>query len=162
MTGLVASPMFLREAELRRGWELLLLGAGALQRAADPVLAEAGLGRAHHRALYYIGRRPGLSVSLLLRLLGVTKQSLGRTLGELDARGLIESGTNDEDRRQRLLKLSVSGRELERRLFEAVAERLRSAYGNAGQEAVSGYWQVLDQLLPLEARGMRAELERGV
>ena len=46
-----ASPLFLRPAEVQRGVELLLLGHGQLVRAADPVLREAGIGRAHARML---------------------------------------------------------------------------------------------------------------
>ncbi|MET0271067.1 MAG: MarR family transcriptional regulator, partial [Sphingomonas sp.] len=58
-----ASPLFLREEEIRRGVELLYLGYGHLTRAIDAGLAAEGLGRAHHRALYFIARQPGLTVS---------------------------------------------------------------------------------------------------
>ena len=59
----VASPQFLREAEIRRGIELLYFGYGNMIKGADARLAETGLGRAHHRALYFIARRPGMPVS---------------------------------------------------------------------------------------------------
>jgi hypothetical protein len=51
-----ASPLFLREPEIRRGVELLYFGYGHLTRAIDEQLAQQGLGRAHHRALYFIAR----------------------------------------------------------------------------------------------------------
>ncbi|MBC7986714.1 MAG: MarR family transcriptional regulator, partial [Sphingomonadaceae bacterium] len=78
-----ASPLFLREAEIRRGIELMHFAHQHLMRGADAGLAREGLGRAHQRALYFIARQPGLAVRDLLRHLGVTKQSLGRVLGEL-------------------------------------------------------------------------------
>ena len=55
-----ASPLFLREAEIRRGVELLYFGYSHLTRAIDEGLARQGLGRAHHRALYFIARQPDL------------------------------------------------------------------------------------------------------
>lgn len=141
-----ASALFLREAEVRRGLELLFAGQAELARAIEPLLAEAGIGRAHQRALYFVGRHPDLTVGALIGHLGITKQSLNRVLGELTARGLVEIRTGREDRRQRLLRLTDSGRALETRLFEAMRARLATAYGRAGQDAVSGFWAVLEGL----------------
>src|SRR5688572_33335878 len=84
-----ASPLFLREPEIRRGVELLYFGYGHLTRSIDAGLAEQGLGRAHHRALYFIARKPDLTVSELLSILAITKQSLGRVLGDLSEHGLV-------------------------------------------------------------------------
>ena len=64
-----ASPLFLREAELRRGMELLYFGQLYLTRSVDAGLAAQGLGRAHHRALYFIARQPDMTVSGLLAIL---------------------------------------------------------------------------------------------
>ena len=143
-----ASPLFLREDEIRRGIELLFFGHGSLVRAADPLLVEQGLGRAHHRALYFIARQPGLSVGELLVLLGITKQSLGRVLGDLSARGLLDTRPGASDRRQRLLRLTPAGAALERALFEPLREPLSTAYAEAGQGAETGFWRVLEGLLP--------------
>ena len=143
-----ASPLFLREAEIRRGIELLYFGYSHLTRAVDEPLAIQGLGRAHHRALYFIARQPGLSVSDLLKLLAITKQSLGRVVNDLTARGLIESAPSRIDRRQKLIRLTNAGVELEASLFDALREKLAIAYGKAGQSAVSGFWQVLEGLIP--------------
>src|SRR5688500_19911048 len=60
-----ASPLFLREPEIRRGVELLYFGYSHLLRGIDEGLAELGLGRAHHRSLYFIARQPDLTVSEL-------------------------------------------------------------------------------------------------
>ena len=103
-----------------------------LLRAIDARLAAEQLGRAHHRALHFIARRPDLTVGALLGLLDVTKQSLGRTLGELTARGLVETRTGRDDRRQRLLRLTPAGAALEADLFEALRATLAAAYSSAG------------------------------
>ena len=156
-----ASPLFLREAEIRRGIELLYFGYSHLTRAVDEPLAIQGLGRAHHRALYFIARQPGLSVSDLLKLLAITKQSLGRVVNDLTARGLIESAPSRIDRRQKLIRLTNAGVELEASLFDALREKLAIAYGKAGQSAVRGFWQVLEGLIPDDEIARVIALQRG-
>ncbi len=147
-----ASPLFLREPELRRGLELLYFGNSHITRAIDRGLAQQGLGRAHHRALYFIARKPDLTVSELLGLLAITKQSLGRVLNELIERDLVEVRPGDRDRRQRLLRLTAGGTELESALFDALREKLAAAYARAGQQAVGGFWAVLEGLIPEDER----------
>ncbi|MCE2829295.1 MAG: MarR family transcriptional regulator, partial [Sphingomonadales bacterium] len=101
-----ASPLFLREDEVRRGVELLYFGYTRLTRSVDELLVDHGFGRAHHRALYFIARQPDLPVSALLRILAITKQSLGRVLNELAAKGMVETRAGETDRRQKLLRLT--------------------------------------------------------
>ncbi|MES2339486.1 MAG: helix-turn-helix domain-containing protein [Pseudomonadota bacterium] len=153
-----ASPLFLTEPEIRRGIELLYFGYSHLTRAIDAGLAEQGLGRAHHRALYFIARRPGLAVGDLLSLLAITKQALGRVLTELTTRGLVEMRPGDRDRRQRLLRLTADGAALERELYVSLSARLAAAYSSAGQDAVGGFWAVLEGLVPERERGRVAAL----
>ena len=156
-----ASPLFLRKSEIRRGLELLYFGYSHLYRGIDEGLARQGLGRAHHRALYFIAREPDLTVSELLRILSITKQSLGRVLNELDARGLVASRSGTSDRRQRLLRLTEAGAALEAELFETLREKLGHAYAHAGQEAVTGFWQVLEGLIPPQERARVADPRGG-
>lgn len=143
-----ASPLFLRESEVRRGIELLYFGYSNLTRSADEGLAAHGLGRAHHRVLYFVARQPDLTVTQLLDLLAITKQSLGRVLGELANRKLVEIRIGDRDRRQRLLRLTPGGRALEAALFDILRTQLSAAYASAGQSAVGGFWSVLEGLIP--------------
>jgi DNA-binding MarR family transcriptional regulator len=154
-----ASPLFLREDEIRRGIELLYFGYTAMIREADEILSAQGLGRAHHRALYFIARRPGLTVKELIGLLGITKQSLGRVLGDLTERALVEQTVGSVDRRQRLLSLTPAGAALEARLFGELERSMARAYGEAGQQAVTGFWAVLMGLVPPEGRAQVEALQ---
>lgn len=156
-----ASPQFLREAEIRRGIELLFFGSAHLFRAIDDELDAQGLGRAHQRALYFIARKPDLTVGELLHMLAITKQSLGRVLNDLSKRGLVDSQPGLRDRRQKLLRLTASGAELEARLYDRLREKLSSAYASAGQGSVTGFWGVLEGLVPVEERVRIANLGRG-
>jgi DNA-binding MarR family transcriptional regulator len=156
-----ASPLYLREDEIRRGIELLYFGYSAMIRGADAILAREDLGRAHHRALYFIARRPGLAVGDLLRLLAITKQSLGRVLGELQAKALVEQSIGTADRRQRLLRLTAAGAALEAALFAELETGMAAAYGEAGQSAVTGFWSVLIGLIAAEDRALIESLRQG-
>ena len=158
----IASPLFLREHEIRRGVELLFFGYTRLTRSIDDGLAEHGLGRAHHRALYFIARQPDLTISDLLRILAITKQSLGRVLNDLSERGLVETRAGETDRRQKLLRLTAEGKAFEAQLFEALRTSLSAAYAAAGQESVTGFWRVLQGLIPDEDRAMVAALQRDI
>lgn len=153
-SGSAASPLFLREDEIRRGIELLYFGYGNLTRSVDAILSKQGLGRAHHRTLYFIARQPDLMVSELLALLSITKQSLGRVLNELIDRGLVETHTGERDRRQKLLRLTPAGLDLEMQLFDGLRTSMAAAYQQAGQGSVTGFWQVLEGLIPDQDRKM--------
>jgi len=142
-----ANPLFLREDELRRGIELLFYAYRDFTAEPDAILAEYGFGRAHHRVIYFVGRNPGLSVSALLTILRITKQSLSRVLRQLVREGFIIQRQGTRDRRQRLLHLADKGIELERRLTATQRTRIARAYRTAGAQAVEGYRRVLAGLI---------------
>lgn len=135
--------LYLREEELRRGIELLYFAYRDFTRDPDEILAQSQFGRAHHRVLYFVGRNPGTTVSGLLDLLRITKQSLSRVLGQLVDDGFIHQKTGTEDRRQRLLYLTEKGQTFEKELFSTQRSRVANAYKTAGPDAVAGFWEVL-------------------
>ena len=149
-----AGLLFLREEQLRLAQDMVFLAYRDLTGAADVVLEELGLGRAHHRVLHFVGTRPELTVSELLSLLRITKQSLARVLGALIAQGYVVQARGAQDRRQRRLSLTESGRALERRMFEAQRERLVGAYREAGGPAVEGFRRVLRGLMEPQTRAL--------
>lgn len=137
------NPLFLREEELRQGMELLFYAYRDFTDEADLMLARFKLGRAHHRALYFVGRYPGISVSELLAILRITKQSLARVLNDLVDQGFITQTAGMNDRRRRHLDLTPKGLDLERQLTEKQRARIAKAYRQAGAEAVEGFRKVL-------------------
>ncbi|MGC8476951.1 MAG: MarR family winged helix-turn-helix transcriptional regulator [Acetobacteraceae bacterium] len=147
-----AGLLFLREEEIRLAQDLLFFAYRDFTNAADVILTELGLGRAHHRALHFIGGNPGITVSDLLGLLRITKQSLARVLSELVARGYVAQAQGHADRRQRLLTLTPAGVALERRLFERQRDRLADAYRAAGGGAVDGFRRVMRGIMDEAAR----------
>ena len=147
------NPLFLREEELRQGIELLFFAYRDFTAGPDVLLDEYGFGRAHHRVIYFVGRNPAMTVSDLLDILRITKQSLSRVLGQLVREGFVVQRPGSRDRRQRLLELTAKGVELERRLTERQRVLIAKAYRDAGAEAVEGFRKVMLGLVAPEDRG---------
>ena len=147
-----ASLLFLREEQLRAAQDLMFFAYRDFTGAADLILEELGLGRAHHRALHFIGRSPGMPVGDLLGILKITKQSLARVLSTLVQQGYVAQAHGRADRRQRLLSLTEKGASLERRLYDKQRERLVAAYRDAGGAAVDGFRRVMRGIMDPAAR----------
>ena len=144
--------LYLREEELTDGVELFFFASRDVGRSLDTALVRLGLGRAHARAIHFIARHPGMSVSDILGILAITKQSLGRVLKDLQARGLISQATGQKDRRQRLVQLTESGREVAQELATLQRALFARAFRSAGPDAVAGFRQVLGGLINEEER----------
>jgi DNA-binding MarR family transcriptional regulator len=112
--------------------ELLFFAYRDFTREADAVLAEYGLGRAHHRVLHFVNRHPALRVADLLEILKITKQSLARVLKQLVDQGWIVQKAGERDRRQRLLYTTQKGAELAARLDNLQSKRVSYALDQAG------------------------------
>ncbi|AUH35221.1 MarR family winged helix-turn-helix transcriptional regulator [Paracoccus tegillarcae] len=151
--------LFLTDDQLRRGIEAMFFAYRAFTADPDLILADMDYGRAHHRALHFINRDRGLTVTALLDVLGVTKQSLNRVLRTLITDGLVESRVGRRDRRERQLYLTDTGTALERRLSEAQRARMRAAYRNAGPQAVAGFREVLEAMMDPETRSQYQALK---
>jgi DNA-binding MarR family transcriptional regulator len=146
------SLLFLTDDQLRRGIEAMFFAYRGFTADPDRILQDYGYGRAHHRAIHFINRTPGTTVSNLLSILGVTKQSLNRVLRTLVEDGLVDNRVGTRDKRERHLFLTPKGATLERELSEAQRNRMRDAYRAAGPEAVAGFRTVLEQMMNLEMR----------
>lgn len=143
----VAAPS---DEQVRRGIEAMYFAYRAFTSDPDLILDQIGYGRAHHRTLHFINREPGLTVTALLAVLGVTKQSLNRVLRALIEDGLVDSRIGSRDRRERQLCLTDKGAALERRLSQAQRARVRAAYHAAGPQAVEGFRLVLEAMMDAE------------
>ena len=152
-------PPFVRDDDLRQSIELLFFAYRDFTGEADQMLVAVGFGRAHHRAIYFIGRNPGITVGGLLRILKITKQSLSRVLRELIDGGYVSQDTGRNDRRQRLLALTAKGEELERELTGRQRARFARAFGEAGADAMAGFRRVMLGMLDRE---QRPEIERHI
>lgn len=101
---------------------------------ADPdlILEKLAFGRAHHRVLYFINRKPGMTVAELLDVLQITKQSLARVLKQLIDTDHVVQIPGPRDRRQRELYPTMKGRELALELAAPQSRRIGSALEQIG------------------------------
>lgn len=154
--------LFLTDEQLRQGIELMFFAYRDFTSDPDRILEDYAYGRAHHRAIHFINRAPGITVAGLLEILQVTKQSLNRVLRQLIAEGLVDSREGKTDRRQRNLFLTQDGRALEHALSQLQRERVSRAYRESGPEAVTGFTTVLREIINADARNDVLDLvERG-
>ncbi len=151
--------LFLTDEQLRQGIEAMFFAYRGFTADPDRILADMAYGRAHHRAVHFIGRAPGTTVNNLLNILGVTKQSLNRVLRTLIADGLVESKVGRQDKRERHLNLTQAGRTLEQTLSDAQRARMRAAFRDAGPDAVAGFRTVLEAMMDTEMRGSYSRLK---
>ena len=132
-----------RQSELREAIELLYFAYRTFTARADRILADHGLGRVHHRILYFIGRHPDISVHALLDILKVSKQALNAPLRRLLADGLVSAGTATRDHRTKLLRLTKVGQALESQLTASQTEQLADVFTSVGQHAERDWKQVM-------------------
>jgi DNA-binding MarR family transcriptional regulator len=108
----------------------------------DQILDTYGFGRAHHRVVHFVNRRPGLTVAELLDVLQITKQSLARVLKQLIDTGYIVQIQGLRDRRQRELYPTAQGRDLALALARPQSRRIAEALDACGPDqraAIEGF-----------------------
>ena len=113
--------------------ELLFFAYRDFVGDADRLLEAYGFGRAHHRVLYFVSRRPGLTIAELLEILRITKQSLNRVLRELVDKNFVEIRAGALDRRRRQLYATPDGERLALRLAARSDAAVRFGVGTTGR-----------------------------
>eukprot|EP01035_Chromulina_nebulosa_P060742 gene60742-83084_t len=110
----------------------------------DAILEKSGFGRAHHRVVHFVNRRPGMTVADLLDTLKITKQSLARVLKQLIDSGYIAQREGPDDRRQRRLYPTTAGRQLALALAGPQSRRIAEAVGEHQEERRAAVVHFLD------------------
>jgi DNA-binding MarR family transcriptional regulator len=124
-----------REEKLREAIELFYFAYRAFTNGPDHILEERGLGRVHHRILYFVGRNPRIAVNALLEILDVSKQALHAPLRQLVESQLVVMQADQEDRRFKRLSLTSEGKKLEARLTGAQMKLLSAVFAATGDRA---------------------------
>jgi DNA-binding MarR family transcriptional regulator len=127
---------------------------------ADRLLEAYGFGRAHHRVLYFVSRRPGLTIAELLEILRITKQSLNRVLRELVDKNFVETRAGAFDRRRRQLYATPEGERLALRLAQVQTRRFALAFEKPGsdpQSAAAFLNAMIDRQEPARASATRLD-----
>jgi DNA-binding MarR family transcriptional regulator len=126
---------------------LLHFAFRAVVAEPDAELERRGLGRVHHRILFFIARTPALRIVDLLSTLGVTKQALHSPLQQLIRQKLVQSRAEPSNRRERRLTLTSAGKALERRLSGQQRRAFAAAFRQVGAKKADGWRAVMRELI---------------
>ena len=140
------TPLFLNEIEIRKIIELMFFSYRDFTSGPDKVLEKINFGRAHHRVIYFVGKKKNLTIKELLTILQITKQSLSRVLNQLVKEKYIVLSIG-EDKRTKKLTLSNKGAELEKQLSEIQINKIYNVIKNFDEQDINGFKKVLYQMI---------------
>jgi DNA-binding MarR family transcriptional regulator len=140
----------LRDLAAQRTIELIYFAHIDQADWADHILAKYGIGRPHHRVLYFSNKKPGISVRELMALLRITNQALARTTNQLVGLGFLEQRYSLLDRRIRQNFVTNKGGALLAKLTRHQVDRVAAALESLDEEGISNMWHGLEALARVE------------
>ena len=143
------SPFFLSDKEMRKIIELVFFSYRDFTAGPDQILEKLNFGRAHHRVIYFVGKKDKITIKELLGVLKITKQSLSRVLNQLVKDGFIVVSTG-LDKRTKNLSLTTSGLSLENELSTIQIQKIKKVINNFNQEDIDGFKKILYEMIEIE------------
>ena len=143
------SPFFLNNKEIRKIIELVFFSYRDFTAGPDQILEKLNFGRAHHRVIYFVGKKDRITIKELLRVLKITKQSLSRVLNQLVKEGFIVVSTG-LDKRTKNLSLTSSGLSLENELSTIQIQKIKKVINNFNQEDIDGFKKILYEMIEID------------
>lgn len=160
MNEIIEKPVSSKEITQLQNMTLFFFAYRGFTADSDRMLKDIGFGRAHHRVLFFVCRKPGMSVAELLQILAITKQSLARVLRQMISKGYIVQKTGPEDRRQRLLYPTSTGNDLILSLAQLQSARLAKAIEQSGVKNEDHISNFLDAMIDPHERELMEKLEK--
>ena len=143
------SPFFLNDKEIRKIIELVFFSYRDFTAGPDQILEKLNFGRAHHRVIYFVGKKDKITIKELLGVLKITKQSLSRVLNQLVKEGFIIVSTG-LDKRTKNLSLTSSGISLENELSTIQIQKIKKVINNFNQEDIDGFKKILYEMIEID------------
>tara|TARA_A100000164_G_scaffold9473_1_gene8072 strand:- start:249 stop:731 length:483 start_codon:yes stop_codon:yes gene_type:complete len=140
------TPLFLNEKEIRKIIELMFFSYRDFTSGPDKILEKIKFGRAHHRVIYFVGKRDNLTIKELLSILQITKQSLSRVLNQLVNEKYILLSIG-EDKRTKKLILSKKGQELEKKLSDIQISNIFNVIKKFDEVDINGFKKILYKMI---------------
>ncbi len=140
------TPQFLRENEIRKVIELIFFSYRDFTSGPDKILEKLKFGRAHHRVIYFVGKKNDLTIKELLSILQITKQSLSRVLNQLVREKYITL-TTGFDRRTKKLSLTKKGEDLEAQLSTIQINKIYNTIKSFDQKEIDAFKKVIFSMI---------------
>lgn len=151
------SPFFLNDKEIKKVIELIFFSYRDFTAGPDKVLEKLGFGRAHHRVIYFVGKKNNITIKELLRVLKITKQSLSRVLNQLVKESFIIVSTG-VDKRTKRLSLTNKGSKLELELSSIQIKRIKKVLSNFSEDNINGFKKILYEMIEAENKNKFQQL----
>ena len=151
------SPFFLNEKEIRKVLELFFFSYRDFTSGPDKILEKLKFGRAHHRVIYFVGKKNNITIKELLIVLKITKQSLSRVLNQLVEEGyiIVSSGL---DKRTKILSLTEKGGKLELELSTIQVKKIKKVLNNFSEENINGFKKILYEMIDINNKKIFEQL----
>jgi DNA-binding MarR family transcriptional regulator len=143
------SPFFLHDKEIKKVIELIFFAYRDFTSGPDQVLEKLNFGRAHHRVIYFVGKKNKIKIKELLGVLKITKQSLSRVLNQLVTENFIVVSIGS-DKRTKILSLTKKGLILENELSTIQIKKIKKVINNFNQEDIDGFKKILYEMIEVE------------
>jgi len=140
------SPLFLKDKEIRKIIELMFFSYRDFTAGPDEILNKISFGRAHHRIVYFVGKKGKITIKDLLEILQITKQSLSRVLNQLVKENYVIVSTGD-DKRTKNLALTDKGMELEKKLSLIQINKIKDIIRIADESDINGFKKILYSMI---------------
>jgi DNA-binding MarR family transcriptional regulator len=124
----------------------------SITKDADQHLADRGMGRVHHRLLYFAHFSPGITVGELLTVLGVRHQNIQRPLQQLIKEGYLVPRPCPKDGRVKQLYCSDKGDNLLEIVSGGQRERIARAYSRVTPQDIESHFKVMVAMLDPDRR----------
>ena len=143
------SPFFLNDKEIRKVIELFFFSYRDFTAGPDKVLEKLNFGRAHHRVIYFVGKKNNITIKELLKVLKITKQSLSRVLNQLVKEGFILVSTGI-DKRTKILTLTNKGLTLENKLSDIQINKIKEVIKNFNHKDINSFKKILFEMIDVD------------
>ena len=140
------SPFFLNNKEIKKVIELIFFSYRDFTLGPDKVLEKLNFGRAHHRVIYFVGKKNNITIKKLLEVLKITKQSLSRVLNQLVKDGFIIVSTGI-DKRTKRLSLTLKGINLENELSTIQINKIKEVIKKYDENEINGFKKILFEII---------------
>ena len=136
------TPIFLNDVEIRKIIELFFFSYREFTHGPDEVLGKINFGRAHHRVIYFVGKKKEITIRDLLKILQIRKQSLSRVLNQLVVEKyiLVSQG---QDKRTKNLCLTQKGVKLEEQLSKIQITKIKNIIKNFDEVDINAFKTIL-------------------
>ena len=153
----IISPFFLNDKEVRKVIELIFFSYRDFTSGPDKILEKINFGRAHHRIVYFVGKKNNITIKELLGVLKITKQSLSRVLNQLVNENFIIVSTG-LDKRTKKLSLTNKGLELEKKLSTIQINKIKKVMKNYNQVDINGFKKILFEMIEADSKKIFEQL----